>query len=120
MPPGIFSDEDCYSRRRYKQIQHLANEFWQRWRKEYLVNLQLRSKWTGDANEFKLGDLVLITDVILPRSQWCVGRITAVVKSKDGRVRSAKIKIAKCVFGNVVSVNVTEIERPIVKLVKLM
>ena len=40
-PPGQFLPEDIYSRRQWRRIQHLANEFWTRWRKEYL---QVRSK----------------------------------------------------------------------------
>lgn len=108
LPPGIFSPTDSYLRKRWKQMQHLANVFWQRWRKEYLVTLQLRRKWTDNTDDFKLGDLVLITDVILPRNQWCVERITAVVKCSDGRIRSAKIKIVKCVSSKTFDVNLRE------------
>ena len=42
--PGQFQPEDIYSRRQWRRIQHLANEFWTRWRKEYLQSLQVRSK----------------------------------------------------------------------------
>ena len=44
-PPGSFSNEDIYSRKRWRVVQGLANEFSDRWRKEYLQNLQARSKW---------------------------------------------------------------------------
>lgn len=30
---------------RCKRVQFLANEFWQRWKREYLLNLQQRKKW---------------------------------------------------------------------------
>ena len=29
-PPGVFDETERYSRRRWRRIQHLANEFWQR------------------------------------------------------------------------------------------
>ena len=32
-PPGLFSQEDCFSRRRWKQVQYLSELFWTRWRK---------------------------------------------------------------------------------------
>ena len=44
-PPGKFQDTDKYSKRRWRCVQHLANQFWCRWRKEFLQSLQLRQKW---------------------------------------------------------------------------
>ena len=35
LPPGIFTESDCYSRRRWAQIQYLANQFWRRWINEF-------------------------------------------------------------------------------------
>ena len=46
-PPGEFSKPDIYSRKRWRRIQHIANEFWSRWKKEYLQSLQERQKWEG-------------------------------------------------------------------------
>ena len=46
-PPGLFTKSDCYSTRRWKQVQYLANLFWTRFRREYLPNLQKRQKWTN-------------------------------------------------------------------------
>ena len=31
--PGEFSKPDIYSRKRWRRIQHIANEFWSRWKK---------------------------------------------------------------------------------------
>lgn len=39
-PPGDFVRQDLYVRKRWRRVQYLANEFWHRWRKEYLVGLQ--------------------------------------------------------------------------------
>ena len=44
-PPGIFQKADLYCRRRWRTVQHLANEFWVMWRKEYLSELQTKKKW---------------------------------------------------------------------------
>ena len=42
--PGQFVKQDLYCRHRWRRIQYLANEFWERWRKEYLPILQTRQK----------------------------------------------------------------------------
>lgn len=39
-PPGVFLREDLYSNKRWRRVQHLANEFWNRWRREFLHTLQ--------------------------------------------------------------------------------
>ena len=41
-PPGLFSKDEIYSRRRWRQVQYLADIFWRRWIKEYLPSLQER------------------------------------------------------------------------------
>ena len=41
-PPGNFVKEDPYCRKRWRRVQYLANQFWTRWRKEFLVTLQER------------------------------------------------------------------------------
>ena len=32
LPPGLFEKNDTYSRRRWRQVQYLANVFWGRWK----------------------------------------------------------------------------------------
>ena len=53
-PPGAFGDVDLYSRKRWRRVQHMVNEFWTRWRKEYLVTLQERSKWEKKTRNLSL------------------------------------------------------------------
>ena len=38
-PPGVFKSADLYSRKWWRRVQHLTNEFWCRWRKEFLLSL---------------------------------------------------------------------------------
>ena len=40
-PPGEFQKADVYCRKRWRISQHMANDFWNRWRKEYLINLSV-------------------------------------------------------------------------------
>ena len=43
-PPGNFQRADVYSRKRWRRVQQLTDEFWQRWKKGYLQSLQVRQK----------------------------------------------------------------------------
>ena len=93
LPPGRFGKEDSYSRRRWKQVQYLADIFWRRWILEYLPTLQERKKWGNVDRNFAVDDVVLVLDERVPRSSWPLGRIIEVYQNKrDGMVRSAKVK----------------------------
>ena len=42
--PGKFTGHDVY-KRRWRQVQHFADQFWRKWLKLYLPELQRRVKW---------------------------------------------------------------------------
>ena len=88
-PPGEFPREDLYSKRRYRRCQYLGNQFWIRWRSEYLQILQVRSKWQKSSKNIKIGDLVLLKDEHLPRLSWHLCKVKEVFTGSDGKVRSA-------------------------------
>ncbi|XP_078329601.1 uncharacterized protein LOC144624109 [Crassostrea virginica] len=71
-PPGTFLQTDNYVRRRWRQIQYLADVFWSRWMKQYLPLLQSRQKWLKRERNVKEGDLVLIVENG-PRNSWNLG-----------------------------------------------
>lgn len=82
-PPGNYQKGDLYSRKRWRCIQYLAKEFWSRWRKEYLQNLQVRNKWFRPVRNCSIGDIVLVMDVNLPRSQWRLAKDFEAVAEED-------------------------------------
>ena len=43
-PPGVFHDNDKFSGKRWRQVQYLAELFWQIWCRGYLQTLQARQK----------------------------------------------------------------------------
>lgn len=105
MPPGVFVKEDCYSRRRWRQIQYMADLFWSRWTKEYLPLLQERQKWQKLKRNLVPGDIVLIVDNSAPRNSWIMGRILKTTPDASGIVRRACVQTKTC-----------QLDRPISKL----
>ena len=110
-PPGIFQREDMYCRKRWRQVQYLANQFWSRWKKEYLSGLQNRQKWVGEKRNFRINDIVLVKDENLPRNQWPLARVVKVFASNDKLVRRVQLLIPT---------SKSELQRPIHKLVLLV
>lgn len=92
---STYTEKDLllYGPRRYRRVQYLAQEFWTRWRREYLAELVQRKKWQRIKPCLKLGDVVIIREKNLKRNMWPLGRVTEVKKSADGLIRSANIKI---------------------------
>ena len=70
----------------------MANQFWQRFVKEYLPRLTCKVKWNTDVQPMKENDLVLVMHQDKPRGLWPQGRIVKVFKGPDGQVRSVEIK----------------------------
>jgi hypothetical protein len=92
LPQGVFTKTDNYCRRRWKQIQYMANLFWNRWVKEYLPLLQERQKWNDIKRNMKVGDIVLIVDSNAPRNSWPMGVVQETIPDSSGFVRQVKVK----------------------------
>ena len=91
-PPGKLLRPDLY-RRRWSRVQHIANEFWSRWRKEYLQSLQERQKWNTRRRNFVIGDIALLKTMDVSRNKWPMAKVTASKSDQDGLVRSVYQKI---------------------------
>ena len=111
-PPGTFDTGDLH-RQQWKQVQHLANVFWSRWRREYLSTLQSRSKWQDDRPNVQEGDLVLMKDSQVQRNDWPLALVTKTFPDKDGKVRKIELKVTK-------SGTVRTFLRPVSEIVVLM
>ena len=90
-PCGVLSKDDNYARRRWRQIQFLADMFWTRWSKEYLLSLQEHQKWIQPKSNVSVGDVVLVINNS-PRSSWAPGRVVSVINDKKGFVRVVQVK----------------------------
>ena len=92
------SDLASYGKRRWRRVQYLAEQFWLRWKRDYLKSLQIRKKWQYPKRNIKVGDVVLV-DNQSPRNQWPLGIISEVFPNKDGLVRSASITMPRSSAG---------------------
>ncbi|XP_027865140.1 uncharacterized protein LOC114139406 [Xiphophorus couchianus] len=90
-PPGDFLDKDLYTKQ-WRQVQALSNQFWTRWRHEYLPTLQQRQKWTVSCRNLQVGDLVLLKDAQVTRNSWPMAKVNATFPGKDSRVRKIEVK----------------------------
>ena len=93
-PLGTFTKEDCYSKRWWKQAQYLSNQFWRRWQREYIPRLMERQKWRRPRRCLHEGDIVLISDLQLPRGRWPLAKVISTTAGRDGLIRSATVKTA--------------------------
>ena len=113
-PPGVFTKPDLYSRRRWRCVQHIADEFWHRWRKEFLQSLQTRQKWNDQKRNFEVGDMMILKEQDCQCNQWPLARIIVVDANRNGDVDSVTLRVADSNNGN------QTLRRPITKIVLLV
>ncbi|XP_038055409.1 uncharacterized protein LOC119727556 [Patiria miniata] len=121
-PPGKFQKEDVYARKWWRRVQFLTNEFWVRWRKEFLHHLQERKKWVNPERDLQVGDVVISKEGEQTRNQWPLGRVVETYPSNDGRVRSVKLLMADGTRDNLGrrQHSPSLLDRPVHKLVLLV
>lgn len=76
----------------------LSDHIWHRWLHEYLPSLNVRQKWNKENRNHVIGDIVLVIDSNRPRGQWSLGRVQEVMPSKDGKVRTVKVKTSQGIY----------------------
>ena len=106
--PGRFSD-DLLSVRQWRRVQYLADQFWLRWKGEYLPTLQRRQKWVTRSRNVEPGDVVLVVDEDVPRGHWRLGKVMRTFPGGDGLVRKVSVRTSG-----------TVLTRPVHKLIVLL
>lgn len=77
-----------------KKLQFLANEFWLRWKREYLLNLQRWHKCQKTTRNSQINDIVILQDDNSPRNEWKLARVVEMLPSVDGIVRKVKLLVS--------------------------
>lgn len=81
-------------RSEWKRVQGLANQFWKKWKSDYLHLLQPRRKWKSEEPNIKEGDVVLMKEDS-PRNFWPMAVVQKTFKSDDTLVRKIQIKLLR-------------------------
>lgn len=92
----------------WQKIQQMQQQLWSRWSKEYISELQQRTKWKVPYPPLQKGSLVVIKEDNLPPANWKLDRITDIHPGRDNIPRVATIKTST-----------TEIRRSFAKLCPL-
>ncbi|XP_055632599.1 uncharacterized protein LOC129773073 [Toxorhynchites rutilus septentrionalis] len=79
---------------RWQLVQRQLEDFWKRWRREYLCQLQGRNKRWKPPLKIDVDKLVVIQDDNQPPMRWKMGRIIATHPGPDGVVRVVTLKTA--------------------------
>ncbi|XP_076392692.1 uncharacterized protein LOC105661897 [Megachile rotundata] len=82
----------------WQHIQKVKQHFWTRWHKEYINQLNTRSKWRIQGEQPKVGDLVIIKEDNAPSMKWPLGRILHVHPGDDGIVRVVTVKTGSGIY----------------------
>ena len=97
--------------RRNRYLNRLLSRFWEKWMKEYLLELQNAHRYhkgTSQENQVSVGDIVVVHDD-LPRGFWKLGCVKKLLSGRDGTVRGATVRVTtngKC----------TTLDRPLQRL----
>ncbi|XP_075162510.1 uncharacterized protein LOC142235137 [Haematobia irritans] len=90
--PEINVTDSGTTKKQWQQISDLKARFWKIFQRDYIVELQSRTKWSKPSRNLEVGALVLVhEDNTLPQ-KWLIGRVSAAVAGADGIVRVADIK----------------------------
>ncbi|KAF6207918.1 hypothetical protein GE061_016367 [Apolygus lucorum] len=89
-------------------VNQIISQFWKKWSTEYLLDLQIRTKWDTPDRPPKIGDVVLIMEDNRPPLSWPMGIITDLCPGTD---RISRVALVRTSSG--------ELKRPVVKLCPL-
>ncbi|XP_045455071.1 uncharacterized protein LOC123664596 [Melitaea cinxia] len=93
LPARALENEKEPQLKRYARLEQIKQHFWLRWQKEYICELQIRTKWKTNKAKLKVGDLVLISEDSLPPLCWSTGRVTRLLyPGPDGIPRVADVQ----------------------------
>ncbi|XP_028042548.1 uncharacterized protein LOC114252241 [Bombyx mandarina] len=95
LPSPALQDHNQNTLQRYARVEQLRQHFWQRWQKEYISELQQRTKWRTNAVQLDVGDLVLLQEDHVPPMAWRLGRVLRLFPGPDGISRVADISTTR-------------------------
>ena len=80
---------------RWNICRKASQDFWDRWSREYLQQLQKATKWHKKTRNFAIGDLVMLTDGNEFNCQWTMAKVIQVYPGSDNFVRAVDVQLEK-------------------------
>lgn len=85
--PGGWQPQEASNTSRYNLIQTLVDTFWSQWTQLCAPSLVLHPKWHTSKRNLKPGDVVLVVDSSVLRSEYRLGIVRQVYPGQDHKVR---------------------------------
>ena len=82
---------------RIHNLNRILDQFWVRWRDEYLLQLRERYHVTDNVGVARVpipGEVVLVHDENHPRTMWRLGRVSELIVGTDGQTRGATLEVS--------------------------
>ena len=116
-PPSsgwLTNDNRC----RMEFINEIEDSFWSKWVALYFPTLIIRKKWHTDTRNLQIGDIVIVQDTKIARSEWRLAQVCKADPGADGKVRDVTLRYKQQSSDRTYEgVLDTEISRPVHKLV---
>ena len=71
----------------------MYRDFWSSWSREYLNDLNNRTRWMKKKPNLKVGDIVLVSQPNTKSHSWPLAKITRVYPGSDQLVRKVTVQI---------------------------
>jgi hypothetical protein len=95
LPAPNLEEANSNQLHRYAKIEQVRQHFWARWSREYVAQLQQRTKWRVQQHSLQPGQLVLVKQAHGPPLTWPLGRIVQLHKGSDGLCRVVDVRTQK-------------------------
>ncbi|XP_063979046.1 uncharacterized protein LOC135163507 [Diachasmimorpha longicaudata] len=82
----------------YNFITKAKQDFWSKWYKECLHEMQVRQKWHKSTTQLRVGSVVLLIEDAVACSRWPLGVILEVFPGSDGIARVASVRTTNGVY----------------------
>ena len=80
---------------RWTLCQQMVQDFWRRWSREYICQMQHQYKWKTRKPNLAVGDIVLLKDKTYFQTNWGLAKVIKLYPGEDGLVRSVDVKVCK-------------------------
>ena len=95
LPPMSTDEKDGFrAADRFRQVQFLADKFWQQWIVEYPRSIVTRTKWHHKKQNFLVDDVILLIEDSTPRQHWPLVRVIRAFADQHGAVRSVEVTVS--------------------------